>query len=341
MAKSLSTLLKKRISSINILPKRRKNLLGKNTLIFSAGANEPLARQVANSFDMELSPVERLTFPNGEVYVRFPESVRRKEAIVIQSHQPPINDNLMQALIMIEALTRSGVRSVTVGASVLPYSKQDRQKNSLREPISSALVARLFEAAGMNNQMATVELHDERIKGFYTKPVVNEWTTDLFLADIKDRYTGNLVFCAPDLGAGPKVRYASKTTKIPFVLMEKIRDESKKVDEIILLGDVRGKDVIILDDMVDTGGTLIKAVNELYERGAKSVVVYAAHAWLSLKDGIDPVDLMKASPLKEVVFTDTIEHVWKKAEQSNGKIRVISSQPLLHAALIKTNGAVR
>jgi ribose-phosphate pyrophosphokinase len=285
------------MSSMSATPK-------KSLMLFSGRAHPELAEQVAKHLDVTVTPQAAYSFANGEIFVRFEESVRGTDAFVIQAHSAPINDQIMEQLIMVDALKRASAKRITVVMPFWGYSRQDK-KHRGREPISARLVADLFRTAGADRIM-TVDLHTAQIQGFFDGPVDHLFALPVLAEHIRRTYPGRaLAVVSPDSG---RVRLAERwadalgTSSLAFV--HKTRDPTRPNEARAnrVVGDVQGKLCVVIDDMIDTGGTIAKAVEILRRDGAEDVVVAATHGILS---GSAPKTLAECGAC-EVVFTDTL-----------------------------------
>ncbi len=297
-------------------------------LVLIAGRSHPeLADEVAFELGCEIVPTQSYNFANGETFVRYDESVRGCDAFVIQSHTAPINEWIMEQLLMIDALKRASANRITVVTPFYGYARQDK-KHTGREPISARLMADLFKAAGANRLMA-VDLHTDQIQGFFDGPVDHLFALPLLASHVGrhvDR--SKITVVSPDAG---RVRVAERWTDIlgsPLAIIHKRRDpdipNEARVLEIV--GDVRGQICVIVDDMIDTGGTIIKAADALFENGAEEVIVTATHGVLS-----EPAaDRLKNSRISEVVITNTLPI---NDEQHFDKLTVLSIAPLSARAI--------
>ena len=299
----------------------------KNLMLFSGRANPALAEEVAENLGVDTVPTQLYDFAGGEIFVRFEESVRGCDAFVVQSHTVPINKWLMEQLIMVDALKRANAKRITVVAPFYPYARQDK-KHRGREPISARLIADLFKTAGAHRLM-TVDLHTSQIQGFWDGPVDHLFALPLLAGYLEGKLdTDNITVVSPDAG---RVRVAERWTDrlgSPLAIIHKRRDprvpNEVKVNEVV--GDVSGRTCILVDDMIDTGGTIVKAADALFDNGAVDVVVAATHGVLS-----DPaVDRLKNSRISEVLVTNTLPI---SDEQRFDKLTVLSIAPLLAIAI--------
>ena len=277
---------------------------GEKRLILITGRAHPeLADEVAAELGVELVPTSAYDFANGEIYVRFGESVRGCDAFVLQSHCAPINQWLMEQLLMCDALKRASVKRTTVISPFFPYARQDK-KHRGREPISARLVADLYKTAGADRLMS-VDLHAAQIQGYFSGPVDHLWALPLLADYVRTRVDrSRLTVVSPDAG---RVRVAdlwSDRLGAPLAIIHKRRDPNVpnqvKVHEVV--GDVEGRTCVLVDDMIDTAGTIVQAAEALKENGAADVIVTATHAVLSGP----AVDRLKNGPISEVVVTNTL-----------------------------------
>lgn len=303
-------------------------MAGQKKLVLISGRAYPeLAESVASELGAELVPTDSRTFANGELYARFDESVRGCDAFVIQSHTHPINEWLMEQLIMVDALKRASAKRITVVAPFYPYSRQDK-KGRGREPISARLVADLFKAAGANRIM-TVDLHASQIQGFFDGPVDHLFAMPVLLSHFKktlDR--DDLTIVSPDMG---RVRVAdlwSNKLNAPLAIIHKRRDPmvANQVSVHDIVGDVKDRWCLLVDDMIDTGGTISKAAEALKANGAKGVTIACTHAILSGRAN----EHLSADFIDQVVVTDTLP---VPADKRFDKLTVLSIAPLLAQAI--------
>jgi ribose-phosphate pyrophosphokinase len=301
---------------------------GERKLLVMGGRAYPeLALEIASEIGIELTPTTALDFANGEIYVRYQESVRGADTFVVQSHATPINQAIMEQLIMVDALKRASAKRITVVMPFYGYSRQDK-KHAGREPISARLIADLFAAAGAD-RLISVDLHTAQIQGFFNGPVDH-----LFALPLLTRYVGNrvdrskLTVVSPDAG---RVRVADMWTDrlgCPLAIVHKRRDPNVpnqvKVHEVV--GDVEGRTCVLVDDMIDTAGTITQAADALFESGAADVMVAATHPILSGP----AIDRLKNSRISEVVVTNTLP---VEEERRFDKLTVLSIAPLIARAI--------
>jgi len=298
----------------------------KTFMLFSGRAHPTLAQEVADLLETELVPTTAYDFANGEIYVRFDKSVRGCDAFVIQSHTAPINEAIMEQLIMIDALKRASAKRITVILPFYGYARQDK-KHLGREPISARLMADLFLAAGADRLM-TVDLHTAQIQGFFDGPVDHLLAMPLLTRHVKKNYgKRELAVVSPDAGRIKVAESWANQLRAPLAFIHKTRDPRKpnesKANRVV--GEVEGRTCILVDDLIDTGGTIVQAAEALMQAGAEDVVIVSTHAVFS-----DPaVDRLKNSPACEVVVTNTLPIDDSKRFD---KLTVLSIAPLLAQA---------
>ena len=306
----------------------------KHLMLISGRSHPKLAAAVAAELGVPLTPTAAYDFANGEIFVRFEESVRGADTFVLQSHTAPLNKWIMEQLIMIDALKRASAKRITVVMPFYGYARQDK-KHRGREPISARLMADLFKCAGAD-RLITVDLHTAQIQGFFDGPVDHLFALPLLADHVKGRLEGQpITVVSPDAG---RVRVAERWTDVlgaPLAIIHKRRDPDvpNEVRVFEVVGDVRDRVCVVVDDMIDTGGTIVKAAETLLEQGAKEVVVAATHGILS-----DPaVQRLADSPISEVVVTDTLP-----INVDLDKLTVLSIAPLLAMAIkeVFTDGSV-
>jgi ribose-phosphate pyrophosphokinase len=300
----------------------------KKLMLFSGRAYPELAEEVAEGLGVEPTPTSAYDFANGETFVRFNESVRGSDAFVLQSHTAPINQWIMEQLIMVDALKRASAKRITVVAPFFGYARQDK-KHRGREPISARLMADLFKTAGADRLMV-VDLHTAQIQGFFNGPVDHLFALPILSDYIKDKLdTGSVSVVAPDAG---RVRVAERWSDelggCPMAIIHKRRnpDVANEVKVFDVVGEVKDRTCVVVDDMIDTGGTIVKAAEALFEEGAAKVVVAATHGVLSGP----AVDKLKNSRISEVVLTNTLPIPDNKRFD---KLTVLSIAPLLARAI--------
>lgn len=295
--------------------------------ILAGNSNLPLARAIADYLDLPLTKADVRRFADDEVFVEIHENVRGEDVFVIQSTSAPANDNLMELLICIDALRRSSAKRITAVVPYFGYARQDR-KPGPRTPISAKLVANLITEAGADRVLA-VDLHAGQIQGFFDIPTDNLYGAPVMAADILGRTGGdNLMVVSPDVGGVVRARALSKRINdAPLSIVDKRRDKPGSSEVMNIIGDVQGWDCILIDDIIDSGGTLCNAAGALMEAGAKSVTAYLTHGVLSGS----AVERVTASALTELVITDTIQPT--AAALASPKIRILPIAPLIGEAI--------
>ncbi|MFE5331531.1 MULTISPECIES: ribose-phosphate diphosphokinase [unclassified Embleya] len=308
------------MSGIKVTPERK-------LMLFTGRAHPELAKEVASELGADLVPTKAFEFANGEIYVRFEDSVRGADAFVIQSHTAPINTWIMEQLIMIDALKRASAKRITVIVPFYGYARQDK-KHRGREPISARLMADLFKTAGADRLMA-VDLHTSQIQGFFDGPVDHLFALPLLADHVGKRVDRErLTVVSPDAG---RVRVADQWTDrlgAPLAIIHKRRDPNiaNEVTVHEVVGDVAGRTCVLVDDMIDTGGTICAAADALYENGAADVIVAATHAVLSGP----AVDRLKNSRISEVIVTNSLPI---EEERRFDKLTVLSIAPMVGRAI--------
>jgi len=281
--------------------------------VFSGTANEEFAKSVAKYLSIPLSEATIKRFSDGEINIQISESVRGRDVFIIQSTCAPANANLMELLIMTDALKRSSANSITAIIPYFGYARQDR-KAAPRVPISAKLVANLIETAGID-RVVTLDLHAGQIQGFFDIPVDNLYGSIVFRDYLRRKNLKNPIIASPDIGGVARARSFAKDMGLDLVIIDKRREKANVAEVMNIIGDVEGKDVILIDDMIDTAGTIVKAAKALKENGATSVMAFCSHPVLS-----GPAhERIKNGELDELVVTDTIP-----LAQENEKITVLS-----------------
>ena len=285
----------------------------KRPIKFFAGSNTKLlAKQIANAFGVELSRSSMVKFSDGEYEPSFDETVRGSDVFLIQSTTPP-SDNLMELLLMIDAAKRASAHSIIAVMPYFGYARQDK-KGKPRVPIGAKLVSNLLSAAGVDRIM-TIDLHADQIQGFFEIPVDHLYASELFIEDINNLKLADLVIASPDMGGSKRANAYGKLLNVGVVICYKERKKANIIGEMKVLGDVAGKDVIIIDDMVDTAGTLTAAADLMLQQGANSVRAYCTHGILSG----DAYKRLENSKITELVTTNTIPRT-----HSSAKVREIT-----------------
>jgi len=284
--------------------------MDKRVKFFSGKASETLAKEIAISYGADLSSSDLSQFADGEFEPSFNETVRGSDVFLIQSTIPP-SDNLMELLLMIDAAKRASAKNIIAVIPYFGFARQDK-KGKPRVPIGAKLVANLLTAAGVNRIM-TMDLHAAQIQGFFEVPVDHLFASELFHQDIAALNLSDLMVASPDMGGSKRAKFYANLLKTGLVVCYKDRKEANKVGGMMLIGDVAGKNVVIIDDMVDTAGTLTKAADLMIEKGAISVRAYCTHGVLSDR----AYEKLDNSKIKELVITNTIpkNHRSKKVRE--------------------------
>jgi len=300
--------------------------------IFSGNSNKPFAEKVAREAGVELGYCEIGRFADGEIQVEIHESVRGKDVFVIQSACPPVNENYMELFLMLDALKRASAREITAVIPYFGYARQDR-KVAPRAPISSKCMADLLTAAGANRIVA-VDLHAAQIQGFFNVPVDHLFAIPTMARAWREKigFGEDFVAVSPDSGGVERTRAFAKRIECPIAIIDKRRTKPNEAKALHLIGDVSGRTAIIVDDMIDTAGTLTQAVDSLLRNGAKKVFAVATHAVLSGP----AISRLTESGIEKVLVTDTIP--LSAAAQACGKIEVISVAPLVAEAIRRIYG---
>lgn len=290
-------------------------------MLFSGTSNSELAQQISKELDLPLSEARIKKFSDGEINVKIEESVRGKDVFIIQPTSAPANANLMELLIMTDALKRSSAKSITAVVPYYGYARQDR-KAEPRVPITAKLVANLMETAGIT-RVITIDLHASQIQGFFDIPVDNLYGAVLFKEYIESKNFKNPVIASPDIGGVARARYFAKSLGLDMVIVDKRREKANESEVMNIIGDVEGKDIIMIDDMIDTAGTMVKGAAALKAQGANSVMACCTHPVLS-----GPAyERITNGELDELVITDTIATT--ENSQKCGKIKVLSTSKML------------
>ncbi len=293
--------------------------------IFACKNSEPLAQKIAEHLGIELGKSSLLTFSDGEFQPSYDESVRGASVYIVQSTNPPV-ENLFELLLMIDAAKRASAHKVIAVMPYFGFARQDR-KDRPRVPIGAKLVANLLTAAGCDRVM-TCDLHADQIQGFFDIPLDHVFGANVFIPYVKRLKLPNLSIAAPDMGGAKRANKYANELHCPMIICHKTRAKANVVDSITAIGEVKGRDIVIVDDMIDTAGTLCKAAQVLMDMGANSVRACATHGILS-GEAVARID---ASPLKEVIISDTIPAVIEKAKQSE-KLTVVSITKLFAAVI--------
>ncbi len=268
--------------------------------LFSGTANPDVAKEIAGYLDRPLSKITVNRFSDGEINVQIGESVRGIDCFIVQPTCAPANDNLMELLIITDAMRRASAKSITAIVPYFGYARQDR-KAAPRVPISAKLVANMMEKAGID-RVVTIDLHAGQIQGFFDIPVDNLYGSILFFDYFKEKHFKNPIIASPDIGGVARARYFAKKLGLDMVIVDKRREKANVSEVMNIIGNVKDKDVILIDDMVDTAGTMVKAAASLKEKGASSVMAFATHGVLSGP----AIERIKNSVLDELIISDTI-----------------------------------
>ena len=294
--------------------------------ILAGTSNLKLCKDIARNLKLKLVNTNIKRFPDNEIYVEINENIRGNSIFVVQSTSNPVNDNLMELLICIDALRRSSAKNITAVIPYFGYARQDR-KVVPRTAISAKLVSNLITDAGAN-RILSVDLHAGQIQGFFDIPVDNLFATPIFARHIKKNIkTNNLICVAPDVGGVERVRALSRRINVGIAIIDKRRPTPGKSEVMNIVGNVKHKICVIIDDIIDSGGTIVNAAKALKDKGAKEIYVYITHAVLSGS----AVDKIKKSQIKKLIITDTIDN--SKKIKISKKIEVISFAPMISEAI--------
>ena len=295
-------------------------------MVFTGNANPSLAAEIAENLGIELGAATVGRFSDGEVTVELHQNVRARDVFVVQPTCAPTNENLMELLIMVDALKRASAERISAVIPYFGYARQDRRPRSTRVPISAKVVANLLQTVGVA-RILTMDLHADQIQGFFDIPVDNIYASPVLLGDLRQKGYEDLIVVSPDVGGVVRARALAKQLGCDLAIIDKRRPKPNVSEVMHVIGEIEGRNCVIMDDMIDTAGTLVKAAEVLKERGAKSVVAYCTHPVLSG----GAVGRIAESALDEVVVTDTIP-LNDEAKKLN-KIRVLSTAPLLAETL--------
>lgn len=309
-------------------------MINPNSILFSGNANVELSERIAKYLYAKLGVADITKFSDGEIRVEIESHVRGKDAYIIQPTCAPTNDNLMELLVMVDAMRRSATRSVTAIIPYYGYSRQDRRPGYTRTPITSRLVADMIEASGID-QIMTVDIHSTQQQGFFHVPVINISAAPLIIGDIWKKYgtdRRDLTIVSPDTGGVNRARgIAKQLDDANLAIIDKRRPEANVSEVMNIIGDVEDQHCVLVDDMIDTAGTLGKAATALKKHGAKSVTAYATHGVFSGGAFMN----IHESPLDEVVITDTIplDNAVLRSEIGTNKIRTITLAGLISESI--------
>jgi len=291
-------------------------------MVFTGNANPRLAAEVVRRLSISLGRAQVGRFSDGEISVEIQEHVRGKDVFIVQSTCAPTNENLMELLVMVDALKRASAARITAAIPYFGYSRQDRRVRSARVPIAAKLVADLLTAAGVH-RVLTMDLHAEQIQGFFNIPVDNIYSLPIMLADVWKKHFEDLMVVSPDVGGVVRARALAKRLECDLAIIDKRRPKANVSEVMNIIGEVEGRTCVIMDDIVDTAGTLCKAASALKVKGAKQVFAYCAHPVLSGS----AISRINDSALDELVVTDTIP--LSEEAQKSPRIRQLSVADVL------------
>jgi ribose-phosphate pyrophosphokinase len=297
-------------------------------MVFTGNANPKLAADVTKRLNISLGRCSVGRFSDGESNVELLENVRGKDVFILQPTCAPANDNLMELIILADALKRASAGRITAAVPYFGYARQDRRSRSARVPIAAKVVANMLQAAGVQ-RLLTVDLHADQIQGFFDIPVDNIYATPILLGDIWKQRHEDLLVVSPDVGGVLRARAAAKRLETDLAIIDKRRPRANVSEVMHIIGDVEGRSCVIMDDIVDTAGTLCKAARALKEHGAKRVMAYCTHAVLSG----NAIPRITESDLDEVVITDTIP--LRADALACARIRVVPIAGLLAETIIR------
>ncbi len=292
-------------------------------LVFTGNANPALAAEIASQLNTTLGSADVGRFSDGEVTVEIKQNVRARDVFVVQSTCAPTNENLMELLIMVDALKRSSAERIIAVIPYFGYARQDRRPRSTRVPISAKVVANMLQAVGVSS-VIMMDLHADQIQGFFDIPVDNIYASPVLLGDLRQQNYDDLLVVSPDVGGVVRARALAKQLHCDLAIIDKRRPKANVSEVMHVIGDIEGRNCVIMDDMIDTAGTLVKAAEVLKERGAKKVYAYCTHPIFS---GPAIERIAKGSALDEVVVTNTIP--LSDAAMRCSKIRQLSVAPLI------------
>ncbi|AQZ97373.1 ribose-phosphate pyrophosphokinase [Comamonas kerstersii] len=291
-------------------------------VVFTGNANRGMAEEIAKHLGASLGAADVGRFSDGEVTVEIKQNVRTRDVFVVQPTCAPTNDNLMELLVMVDALKRASAQSICAVIPYFGYARQDRRVRSTRVPITAKVVANMLQAAGVN-RVLTMDLHADQIQGFFDIPVDNIYASPVLLGDLKQKQYDDLIVVSPDVGGVVRARALAKQLGCDLAIIDKRRPKANVSEVMHVIGDIDGRNCVIMDDMIDTAGTLVKAAEVLKQRGAKKVYAYCTHPIFS---GPAIQRISEGDALDEVVVTNTIP--LSPAAQACGKIRQLSVAPL-------------
>lgn len=293
--------------------------------LFTGNSNRSLAKEIADVLGISVGEAMVSNFSDGEINVQINENVRGSDVFVVQSTCMPVNNNLMELLLMIDALKRASAARITAVMPYYGYARQDR-KAAPRVPISARLVADLLEAVGVH-RVLTIDLHAGQIQGFFNIPVDHLYASPVLVDYVKKEYLNDIVIVSPDAGGAERARAFAKRLDASLAIIDKRREKANVSEVMNVIGDVRGKNALLFDDMIDTAGTITHAASALKENGAKKVIAACAHAVLSGP----ALDRINGSALEEVIVTNTIP--MKDKQEKCSKLKVLTVASLLGEAI--------
>ncbi|MFK4753248.1 ribose-phosphate pyrophosphokinase [Oceanobacter sp. wDCs-4] len=299
-------------------------------MVFTGNANPELARLVVERLDIPLGEASVGKFSDGEITIEIDENVRGKDVFIIQPTCAPTNDNLMEILLLADGLRRASAGRITAVVPYFGYARQDRRPRSARVPISARAVADMMAGAGID-RMLTVDLHADQIQGFFDIPVDNVYASPVLLDDLERQNYKNLIVVSPDIGGVVRARAIAKQMDVDLAIIDKRRPKANVAEVMNIIGDVKGRTCVLVDDMVDTAGTLCHAAKALKEFGAEKVVAYCTHPVLSGP----ALERLANAELDELVVTDTIP--LSEAAKATGSIRQLTIAGLLAEAVRRVN----
>lgn len=302
-----------------------------NLVLFTGNANPELARKVASQLHIALGDANVGTFSDGEIAIEINDNVRGKDVFILQSTCKPTNDNLMEIVVMADALRRASAGRITAVIPYFGYARQDRRVRSARVPITAKIVADMLTTVGVD-RVLTVDLHADQIQGFFDIPVDNIYASPVLLADLEKQGYENIMVVSPDVGGVVRARAVAKQLDdADLAIIDKRRPKANESQVMHIIGEVKGRDCVIVDDMVDTAGTLCKAAAALKEHGARRVMAYCTHAVLSGP----AIKNIAGSKLDELVVTDTIPLT--EEARASGRIRQVSLATMLAETVRRIN----
>jgi ribose-phosphate pyrophosphokinase len=272
-----------------------------NTVLFTGNANPVLAQEIASNLGVELGQASVGRFSDGEVTVEVQQNVRARDVFVVQPTCSPTNENLMELFIMVDALKRASARRITAVIPYYGYARMDRRPRSMRVPISAKVVANMLESVGVE-RVLTMDLHADQIQGFFDIPVDNIYASPVLLSDLRSKAYQDLVVISPDVGGVVRARALAKQVGCDLAIIDKRRAAANVSEVMHVIGEIDGRNCVIMDDMIDTAGTLVKAAEVLKARGARSVYAYCTHPVFSGP----AIERIRSSQIDEVVVTNTI-----------------------------------